>query len=113
MKRVRLTQDIVEKLEGLANPGETVQQTLDRILEIRYRETAYPGRAGLTYKELAERWGCFKSDGTPDSGMVKKRVKLYRDTAGKAGLGPVMKLGARKVLVPWHAIEAYEKHGSW
>lgn len=104
MLRIRLNQDLVDMLEGQAEHGEDVQDTLRRILEIRYRETAYPDKRGLTYKDLARRWDC-----SPQ--LVKHRVSQYRQSGGEVGLGPIIKLGARKCLVPWEAIEAYEKAG--
>ena len=106
MKRIRLSEDVFEMLQGFAEPGESVQDTLQRVLELRYIETAYPDKLGLSYKDLAERWDCSVS-------LVKLRVAKYRDSGGKVGLGPVRKLGARKVLVPWESIREYEKRGVW
>lgn len=104
MKRIRVNNETWELLEGLQEPGEMPADTLRRLLKVRYRESAYPNKAGLSYKELAARWGCSVS-------LVKIRVRQWRESGGKVGLGPVRKIGARKVIVPWDAITKYEEGG--
>lgn len=104
MKRIRLDQETFELLAGQAEPGERPQDTLRRILEIRYIKEAYPEGMGLTYKQLAKRWG-------KSPAFVKQKVGQYRESGGKVGLGPVVKLSARSVVVPWQTINDYEKGG--
>jgi hypothetical protein len=103
--RIRLNEDSVRLLEDAAEPGERPQETLNRLLKIRYQSEAYPAKeAFLTYKEIAVRWKKSVS-------LVKERVRQYRLSDGKVGLGPVVKLGARSAMVPLHAVLAYEKGG--
>jgi hypothetical protein len=103
--RIRLNKEIIGLLEWAAEPGERPQETLERLLRVRDQAEAYPAEdAFLTYRQVAERWKCSVS-------LVKERVRQYRLTDGKVGLGPVSKLGARKVLVPMAAVLGYEKGG--
>jgi hypothetical protein len=101
--RIRLNDEIVNLLSEAAEPGESVQDTLSRLLSLRDRPAAYSGEM-LTYADLAKRWRC-------SVGLVKVRVRQYRESGGRLGLGPVAKLGARKVLVPMSAVLGYEKGG--
>ena len=101
--RIRINAQTVDLLASMAEPGESVQATLERCLKLRGQAVAYPSEM-LTYKDLAARWRCTVS-------LVKVRVAQYRESGGKVGLGPVVKLGARKVLVPMSAVLAYEKGG--
>jgi hypothetical protein len=101
--RIRLNEDIVNLLSEAAEPGESVQDTLSRLLSLRDRTAAYAGEM-LTYADLAKRWRC-------SVGLVKVRVRQYRESGGRVGVGPVLKLGARKVLVPLAAVLGYEKGG--
>jgi hypothetical protein len=101
--RIRLNDETVRLLEAAAEPGEAPQDTLKRVLEIRDHAVTYKGMS-LSYAELAERWQCSVS-------LVKHRVGQYRRSGGNVGLGPVVKLGARKVLVPLRAVVEYEKAG--
>lgn len=103
--RIRLNRESVQLLEAAAEPGETPQETLARILaEVRDQGEAYPASRFLTFQEVAERWGVSKS-------LVKQRARQYRESGGKIGLGPVVRLGYRVVLVPREAVEGYEKGG--
>lgn len=106
MKRIRLEPEVWDMLAGQAEPGERPQDTLRRLLELRYIKEAYPEGMGLTYKQLAKRWG-------KSPAFVKQKVGQYRESGGKVGLGPVVKLSARSVVVPWRTISEYEKGGVW
>lgn len=107
MARIRLTDESLKVLREAAAPGETPGQVLERIIrDVRVNENTKEGGAGLTYQELAARWG----RSVP---FVKARAQMFRDSGGKRGLGPVRRLGHKSVLVPWETILGYEKSGVW
>lgn len=107
MARIRLSDESLKVLREAAAPGESPGQVLERIVrQVRVNENTKEEGAGLTYQELAVRWGRSVS-------FVKSRAQMFRNTGGKRGLGPVRRLGYKSVLVPWETILAYEKSGVW
>jgi len=103
--RIRLNEETIRLLQEAAEPGERPQTTLDRLLRVRDQSAAYPvEEAFMTFRQIAVRWEC----SVP---LVKMRVRQYRESGGKIGLGPVARIGYRKVLVPMAAVLGYEKGG--
>ena len=100
--RMRIPPSVIEMLEREAEPGETPQETLERLLRVRCMYTANPKALGMTYKEIAKRWGVSVS-------LVKYKVALFRETGGDEGLGPVIKLGSRTCIIARENVYKHEK----